>query len=155
MEQFIWQFFPSEIHEVTTDTRSCHLTCTYSPTPGVGVTAIPRLHTSRENELQWAQAVTSSSSYPRKFTEKSFIGRICNTLKLEVELDSLCAVLWDDCTWAGTQNYISSGTFGSIMHIDMVWDQRFSTDSEGRVPHSESLMPYPAALCCSFGSKKG
>lgn len=78
-----------------------------------------------------------------------------NALNLEAEPDSICAVLWDDCTWAGTQNYISSGTSSSIMHTDMVWDLCFSTESEGRVPHSESPMPYPAALCCSFGSKKG
>lgn len=128
--------------------------CTCSPTPGAGVTAIPLPHIPRINELQWEQVVTSSSSYPSSYRE-ILHRQTRNALNLEAEPDSICAVLWDDCTWAGTQNYISSGTSSSIMHTDMVWDLRFSTESEGRVPHSESPMPYPAALCCSFGSKKG
>lgn len=34
----------------------------------------------------------------------------------------------------------------ALLHVSIMWDHWFNTDSEGRVPHSESLMPYPAAL---------
>lgn len=49
--------------------------CTYSPTPRVGVTAIPLPHIPRINELQWEQVVTSSSSYSSRVIGKSSICR--------------------------------------------------------------------------------